>query len=134
LTPQVRQELAPDDLSPAQARSIVRRMLELWESDDDVRLTELLTSELVTNAVRHAATEIMLRVEADARMVRVEVTDTGPDLPVITDTPDLGGYGLRIVDELAARWGIEHAPEDGKTVWFEVEVTARGAGRREATR
>jgi anti-sigma regulatory factor (Ser/Thr protein kinase) len=122
VTQPITRELPAVDLSPARARSIVREALSVWDSDDHVRLTELLTSELVTNAVRHAATEIMLSVEVDARIVRVEVTDTGADMPVVAATPDVGGYGLRIVDQLAARWGVDSNPNDGKTVWFEVEL------------
>jgi anti-sigma regulatory factor (Ser/Thr protein kinase) len=133
-TQQATHELAAADVSPARARSIVRRMLALWDSDDEVRLTELLTSELVTNAVRHAATEIRLRVEFDAKTVRVEVTDTGKAMPVVTPTPDVGGYGLRIVDQLAARWGVDQIPENGKTVWFEVDLKGRADGSRAATR
>ncbi|MEX0666610.1 MAG: ATP-binding protein [Acidimicrobiia bacterium] len=134
MTQQVSQELAAVDVSPARARSIVRRMLAVWDADDEVRLTELLTSELVTNAVRHAATEIMLRVAVDARTVRVEVTDTGKTMPVLTQTPDVGGYGLRIVDQLAARWGVDPIPNDGKTVWFEVDLKGHEAGTRVTTR
>ena len=127
-TQQATHELAAADVSPARARSIVRRMLAAWNSDDEVRLTELLTSELVTNAVRHAATEIMLRVEVDAKTVRVEVTDTGKAMPTVTETPDVGGYGLRIVDQLAARWGVDPVPNDGKTVWFEVDLKGLEGG------
>jgi anti-sigma regulatory factor (Ser/Thr protein kinase) len=122
VTQQISQELAAVDVSPARARSIVRQALSMLGSDDEIRLTELLTSELVTNAVRHAATGIMLRVAVDTRTVRVEVTDTGADMPVVAPAPDIGGYGLRIVDQLAARWGVDPIPKHGKTVWFEVEL------------
>jgi len=134
VTQQITEELAAADVSPARARSIIRKALSMWDSDDEIRLTELLTSELVTNAVRHAATEIMLRVEVDTRTVRVEVSDTGAEMPVVADAPDIGGYGLRIVDQLAARWGVDPIPNDGKTVWFEVDFTGPSGGTRAATR
>jgi len=127
MNPELERELAADVASPAQARALVRRMLRLWEADGESEIAELLTSELVTNAVRHAASEIMLRVEVDDLRVRVEVTDTSAAMPRIRETPDVGGYGLRIVDELATRWGVESIPDDGKTVWFELDVTAREA-------
>jgi anti-sigma regulatory factor (Ser/Thr protein kinase) len=110
MTAQERQQLLRAEfVSPAQARSVVRRMLQLWDADADVEIAELLTSEVVTNAVRHAATEIMLRVLADESTVRVEVS----------------GYGLHIVERLATRWGVDPAGANGKVVWFEL---SRGAG------
>jgi len=80
----------------------------------------LLVSELVTNAVRHAATAVEVHAVYDGR-VRVEVTDDGLGWPrVVHARPDAsGGRGLRIVDELATRWGADRL-ERGKRVWFEV--------------
>ena len=124
MTPDVRRDLSADAVSPARARIIVRRMLDIWDADD-VKLVELLTSELVTNAVRHAATAIVLTVAAEASTVRVEVSDLDPHLPSMCANPGIGGYGLRIVDGLATRWGVEQRPNDGKTVWFEIELTGR---------
>jgi anti-sigma regulatory factor (Ser/Thr protein kinase) len=133
MTPEVRRELSADAVSPAQARSIVRRMLDVWDADD-VKVVELLTSELVTNAVRHAATEIVLRVEAEASTVRVEVTDRDAHLPSMRDDVGIGGYGLRIVDRLATRWGVDQVPDTGKTVWFELELTGHEGETAGATR
>ena len=115
--------LAADVASPAHARSLVRQMLTLWDVDRECEVAELLTSQLVTNAVRHAATEIMLRVELADDRVRVEVRDTTSMMPRIRETPDIGGYGLRIVDEPRSRWGVDSIPDDGKTVWFEIDVS-----------
>jgi anti-sigma regulatory factor (Ser/Thr protein kinase) len=126
MKPELRRELASDVASPAQARTLVRQMLQVWDADGECEVAELLTSELVTNAVRHAATEILLRVEVDDARVRIEVSDTSAEMPRIRAKPDVGGYGLRIVDELATRWGVEAVPDNGKTVWFELDVRARG--------
>ena len=134
MMPEVRRELRADDITPAQARSIVRRMLAVWDADDDVKVAELLTSELVTNAVRHAATAIELRIEAEELTVRVEVTDNATGMPHIRDDPGVGGYGLRIVEQLATRWGFDPTPDNGKTVWFELDVRDRGAGTAAASR
>jgi anti-sigma regulatory factor (Ser/Thr protein kinase) len=79
----------------------------------------LVASELVTNALRHGLGEVVVRATVDGgREVHLAVTDAGPELPTLLD-PDperLGGVGLRIVDELALRWGTSAFP-GGKTVW-----------------
>ncbi len=122
--PNARHQLRADAVTPAQARTIVRRMIAGWDPDD-VKLVELLTSEVVTNAVLHAATEILLAVHEDGATVRVEVSDAGTRMPHIRDDPDVGGYGLGIVEGLAARGGVEPLPSAGKTVWFEVDARKR---------
>ena len=85
---------------------------------------ELLTSEVVSNAVRHAdlnpSEEIVLRVVTDG-YVRVEVIDPGPPFEAGPPKPESGsgGWGLFLVDAVATTWGVE--PEvGGKMVWFEV--------------
>ena len=76
----------------------------------------LMVSELVTNAVRHGIGAITLRIEAEPDAVRVEVADDGKVVVAPNPTPgDHGGWGLRIVDQLADDWGVL----DGSTkVWF----------------
>ena len=84
---------------------------------------ELVTSELATNAVLHARTPFEVRVLAAPDCLRVEVTDRSPTLPVIKDhgTEAPTGRGLKILDAIADRWGVE--PTDGgKVVWFEVDL------------
>lgn len=87
-----------------------------------MRVAELLTSELVTNAVKHAATPLLVNLTFDTFTVRVEIIDTGNEMPALVEIPDTGGYGLRIVDRLASRWGVEQVPDAGKNVWFELDV------------
>jgi anti-sigma regulatory factor (Ser/Thr protein kinase) len=90
-------------------------------------LLALLVSELVTNAVRHAAPPVVLRVDVDDERTRVEVDDRGVQLPVLTDPPAsaFGGRGVKIVDMLATAWGTErHRTDKGKTVWFELRHPA----------
>lgn len=80
----------------------------------------LLTSELCTNCVVHARTDYVLRVrvpDADGG-VRVEVHDDDPALPAVTER----GHGMRLVDALAADWGVERVEGRGKVVWFEVRA------------
>jgi anti-sigma regulatory factor (Ser/Thr protein kinase) len=123
---------------PARADSIreVRRHVqaELAGVDDEVvHAVVLMVSELATNSVRHAATDFSIEVTRTADVVRVAVADEHPDEPVL-QTPaddDPSGRGLRIVAELADRWGTE-AGSPGKQVWFEVRIG--GGGRRDDLR
>ena len=85
---------------------------------------ELMTSELVSNALLHAASECTVTVETHDRLITVAVSDAGAGQPTVR-TPDdheLSGRGLMIVAALASDWGIEEsAPAPGKVVWFRVE-------------
>ena len=89
--------------------------------DDLLERVVLLTSELVTNAVVHARSDARVRLRLGPGMLRVEVGDDDPGLPVARE-PDAagpGGRGLRILDEVASRWGVD--PDGpGKVVWFEL--------------
>jgi len=116
--------LLPGDVTtPAAARRFVRTALESVDADPVVVETaELLTDELVTNAIVHAHSKSYLFVRAVKDVVRVEVTDPDDRLPSMAD-PDsdaLGGRGLVIVNGLASAWGVERAGDGGKTVWFEL--------------
>jgi anti-sigma regulatory factor (Ser/Thr protein kinase) len=89
----------------------------------------LLTSELVTNAVRHAGSTVRVVVAVDDRLVRVEVHDDSPVHPVVGPAPSTatGGRGMPMVDVLARRWGVTAGADGGKAVWFELGVSgARG--------
>ena len=115
--------LGPSPASVAVARRFVATSLGVATSPEVIDGIVLATSELVTNAVVHAGTDIALVVRASPRVVRIEVTDRSPGLPRVTEPRVLSdsGRGLAIVDTIAARWGVEHVVEgDGKTVWFEV--------------
>jgi anti-sigma regulatory factor (Ser/Thr protein kinase) len=108
--------------SAASARRFVAAALRRWGCPDDfIELVLLLTSELVTNAYRHAGTETRVSVRLDDDCARVEVHDVGrgePELrPLDTDRTD--GRGLQIVDALADRWGY-HSTAAGTDVWFEL--------------
>ncbi|MFB7510427.1 SpoIIE family protein phosphatase, partial [Streptomyces broussonetiae] len=119
-------QLDPDPREVARARRLVRAQLLDWGLAHAVETAELLVSEVVTNAVRHAETErVGLRVIlADALLF--EVTDDEPALPVMlgTDPHDEAGRGLRVVSRLAREWGAT-ASGHRKTVWFEQSVTTQ---------
>lgn len=84
----------------------------------------LLVSEVVTNAVLHAATGIELICTVETGRLCVEVRDRSPVLPGRRHYHDdaMTGRGLGMVEELASAWGVEPAPTGGKTVWFELVV------------
>jgi two-component sensor histidine kinase len=108
-------------MAPRMARNAVRQALP----DADPRVVEramLLTSELVTNAVIHAATPLTLDVTVGPTSVHVLVDDDDDRLPVpsVSRGPH-GGYGLQIVEQLADSWGTEPRSA-GKSVWFELAL------------
>ncbi len=84
----------------------------------------LIGSELVTNAVLHAAGTINVDVDLDLTAVRVEVADSSDDRPAPRDgaPEDTSGRGLHLVEAMARAWGVEQERDDGKVVWFELDV------------
>jgi transcriptional regulator with XRE-family HTH domain/anti-sigma regulatory factor (Ser/Thr protein kinase) len=84
--------------------------------------TELITSEVVTNSVRHSGSEwVEVAITLDANVLRVEISDQSAQ-PIRPRTPGVdGGWGLAIIGELANRWGVERQAA-GKTVWFEYDL------------
>jgi anti-sigma regulatory factor (Ser/Thr protein kinase) len=88
----------------------------------------LLTSELVTNAVRHGGLDdrdaIEVTVSVDARVLRITVRDRGPGFDpeaVARRRSDEGGWGLDLLQRLSSRWGVDRE-ELGTTVWFEIDL------------
>jgi anti-sigma regulatory factor (Ser/Thr protein kinase) len=108
--------------SAASARRFVAAALRRGGCPDEfIELVLLLTSELVTNAYRHAGTETRVSVRLDDDCTRVEVRDVGRGEPELRplDTDRVDGRGLQIVDALADRWGY-HSNAGGTAVWFEL--------------
>jgi anti-sigma regulatory factor (Ser/Thr protein kinase) len=107
------------------ARRVVAERLAEWQVNGEVgEVTVLLVSELVTNAMQHGGAPIRLVADTTPSGLRVEVYDGSTDVfPALRDTraDAPGGRGLRLVDTLADRWGSTSA-EDGKCVWFEIDV------------
>jgi anti-sigma regulatory factor (Ser/Thr protein kinase) len=83
----------------------------------------LLVSELVTNAVIHARSDVVLRLWRTDSGIRVEIAerDSQPVTARPVNPEALGGRGLYLVETLARDWGVRPA-EPGKTVWFELAV------------
>ena len=120
-------ELASESSSLAIARGFVSSMLEFWDYQDPDEIVPLLTSEIVSNAVRHATGNLGLELALlNDEALRVQARDESPDRPVVRRcNPDgIGGHGLTIIETLARRWGVERH-EGFKVVWFEVPVSPR---------
>ncbi|MFD8953251.1 ATP-binding protein, partial [Streptomyces xanthophaeus] len=113
--------LVADDLTEvAAARAHTRRTLAGWDVDEDTAAaTELIVSELVTNALRYGTSPLRLRLIKD-RNLTCEVQDASSTSPHLRHarTVDEGGRGLFIVAQLTQQWGIRYTAA-GKTVWTE---------------
>jgi len=102
------------------ARAFVRETLSPAAADATIDAVTLCVSELVTNALDHAAPPIGLRVACEDECVRIEVTDASTARPVqrSVEPSALRGRGMQFVDQSATRWGVDSSP-GGKTVWAE---------------
>jgi anti-sigma regulatory factor (Ser/Thr protein kinase) len=118
--------LPPTTDSVPAARRFVREQLRA--SDADVDTVVLLVSEVVTNAVLHARSDIEVTVDDQGATARIEVRDSSPVPPRMHRfaVESATGRGLRLLDQLASRWGAEHTGR-GKTVWFEVGSPSEAA-------
>jgi len=114
--------------SPQLARAFLRSTLETWNLDGFGEVTELLATELVANVVTHVGTPMTLRVHRGPMMMRVELEDPSTAVPVVQhpDSADEHGRGVLLIDNLADAWGVEPRT-DGKTVWFEIDVSTATA-------
>jgi anti-sigma regulatory factor (Ser/Thr protein kinase) len=121
---------------PSTAQSVVRARRFAVESLTglDPELTDALAvmvSELVTNSVRHAASEFTVAIDRDADRIRVAVSDLGEQRPSLRnpDPTEQSGRGLQIVNALSDDWGIaEAAGRTGKTVWFVLAIPPQDVG------
>jgi anti-sigma regulatory factor (Ser/Thr protein kinase) len=113
-------------VSVAGAREFTRSCLSSARAPEEtIDRAVLLVSELVTNSVVHAASEVRLRVTPGSP-VRVEVHDESQERPRARNRGPLevGGLGLVVVESVASRWGIE-PQSTGKIVWFELDCSSR---------
>lgn len=109
------------------ARRLVLTVLQGWGLHQLLEVSELLTAELVANAVRHTGGRtIGLRLLRRPGWLRVEVRDSSRAMPclIVAEPGAECGNGLLLVDTLADRWGADLLPR-GKGVWFELKVRER---------
>ncbi|EGX57249.1 regulatory protein phosphatase [Streptomyces zinciresistens K42] len=112
-------DLPADPAAVADARRTAARQLAEWGLEDLAFTTELVVSELVTNAIRYAAGPIRLRLIKE-RALFCEVYDGGATAPHLRHprTTDEGGRGLLLVSQFTQQWGTRFVPE-GKIIWAE---------------
>lgn len=115
----------PERSNVALARRFVMDAIHRLGRDGFADVAELLTSELVTNAVLHAGTAVQLTVSGEEGGLRVEVTDRAAAAPQRRrySAEASTGRGLSLVDALASSWGTRLGGGD-KTVWFTLTTDA----------
>ncbi|GGN32387.1 ATP-binding SpoIIE family protein phosphatase [Streptomyces fuscichromogenes] len=113
-------ELPFDLAAVAQARRLATEQLTVWQLEEAAFITELVVSEMVTNAFRYGRPPVRLRLIHDDHTLTCEVFDSSNTAPHMrrAHTYDEGGRGLLLVGQLTRRWGTRHAGT-GKTVWAE---------------
>ncbi|MFF4212414.1 SpoIIE family protein phosphatase [Streptomyces sp. NPDC001796] len=114
----------------AAARTHARHQLVLWGVDEETAYTtEMIVSELVTNAVRYGTPPVQLQLIKD-RTLTCEVHDGNSLAPRLrhAKTIDEGGRGLFIIAQLAQNWGVRYTL-DGKTVWAEQSLSPATTAR-----
>ena len=111
--------LAPKLTSVREARSVLAEPMKRWDLEDLIPTTELLVSELVTNAVKYSRGEVTLRLVNEKALV-CEVLDSSGALPRLrqANSDDESGRGLQVVRQLSQRWGARRTAT-GKVVWCE---------------
>jgi anti-sigma regulatory factor (Ser/Thr protein kinase) len=125
--PQLKRRLRRADLGAVpEARKALREYLRHWGRAGRAEVAELLTSELVTNAIIHTDHDALLTVTVGPSGLRVEVRDfvsRRPRLRVPNADDGTHGRGLLLVQSLADAWGVRvHGV--GKAVWFELDAGA----------
>ena len=111
-----------DPSAVADLRARATRQVETWGLAELAMTTELIVSELVTNAIRHATPPVRLRLLRHAHLT-CEVSDASSTAPRLRHarSTDEGGRGLFLVAQLSHRWGARYTTE-GKVIWAEQEL------------
>jgi anti-sigma regulatory factor (Ser/Thr protein kinase) len=123
---------SPD--AAGRARDLVVRACTSWGMQQLCEPGRLIVSELVTNAIKHTGTGVSVIVSRRLAGLHIAVADGAPGRPRIPEQRGDSGWGLRVVDGSAVRWGIVPTP-DGKVVWATVypEAASEGADARDVT-
>ncbi|MEU9992040.1 amino acid permease [Streptomyces sp. NPDC048045] len=120
--------LLPDPAAVATIRSAVSKQLHEWGVDDLSFTSELIVSELVTNAIRYVGGPIQVRLIRDRTLI-CEVSDTGHTTPNLRHaaSDDEGGRGLFIIAQMTHHWGTRYT-STGKTIWTEQDLPPPDGG------
>lgn len=120
--------LAPHPTAPRASRDFVSRTLLDWQLGPRIPTACLVVSELVTNAMVHAGTDIDLSLAAHRGILRVTVRDHGAGLPLHLVAPvGLHGRGLAVVAGLSRGWGVLPTAGGGKVVWAVIDSSGLAA-------
>ncbi|NEA66150.1 SpoIIE family protein phosphatase [Streptomyces sp. SID12488] len=117
-------DVPPDPAHVAVTRQAAMEQLAAWGLEEEAFVTELVVSELVTNAIRYGEPPIQLRLIRDRALI-VEVSDGSSTSPHLrrAHVYDEGGRGLLLVAQLTQRWGSRQTGT-GKTIWAEQPLPA----------
>lgn len=117
-------DMAADPALVSEIRGACVSQLNRWGLEESAFATELLLSELVTNAVRYGTAPIRVRLIHDRNLI-CEVHDASSSAPRMRQsaTTDEGGRGLFLVAQLAQAWGTRYTT-DGKVIWAECSLAA----------
>ena len=112
-------EIPADAEHVARARELAAEQMRVWRLDEASFITELVVSELVTNAIRYGGPPIQLRLIHNSSLI-CEVSDSSSTAPHLrrARVTDEGGRGLLLVAQLTQRWGTRYSAA-GKTIWCE---------------
>jgi anti-sigma regulatory factor (Ser/Thr protein kinase) len=119
------QRFAAELKSATEARRFVEEELRpTGVGEDTLCHAQLLVTELVTNAARHAHSEVELTIAGEQDHVRIEARDDSCAMPivprVVTETRH---RGLQLIEDLSEGWGVDLSGDDGKIVWCELAST-----------
>jgi anti-sigma regulatory factor (Ser/Thr protein kinase) len=117
--------LGPHPASAVAARQFIEGVLQRTGREDLSETAGLLSSELVTNVILHARSNMIVDVDLNEERLRVTVFDTSEEPPRRRETVaplEEHGRGLQVVDALATSWGV-NVWTRGKSIWFEVATT-----------
>jgi DNA-binding NarL/FixJ family response regulator len=123
--------LTAEPLSARRARRFVEETLAAWKCHAMSDIVLLLTSELVTNAILHAGSDVDLSLQLDAGVLRIAIADRSPAEPVVRDPGEdsTHGRGMVLLEAMSDAWSVVNT-DAGKIVWFDVPT----AGAADADR
>jgi hypothetical protein len=96
-----------------------------WHLSTLDETVSLLVTELVSNGVRHARTQLQLILTLHGSCLRIALQDGDTHPPVARERHEftVGGFGLTLIESLSTEWGIDIDDGVGKTVWFEIDIS-----------
>lgn len=120
----VQTQWPPEPSHVGDARRFVEDRLLADRLTNLVETSQLIVSELATNAVRHARSPFRLTMVREDDRLRLEVHDDSPASAALRDhgPEDPDGRGLQLVSTLSSEWGVTAHPNGGKSVWALVAI------------